>query len=127
MTDENTNQKPTPEGEVAAPNQTLGDNDDIDKEVAELLTDMIALLCNAHVEEVKIEPVRGDKNCMFVVDFNSPTKGRYRGMVIGREGRTIMALRQYLKAVGGAYRRYYDIDLVEDRSRRRTPRNTPRP
>lgn len=97
----------------------------IDDEVAELLVDMIALLCNASVDEVKVKPMRGDRSVMFVVDL---VKARYRGVLIGREGKTITAIRQYLKAVGGAYRRYYDIDLVGDRSRQRpppTPSSTP--
>jgi predicted RNA-binding protein YlqC (UPF0109 family) len=100
----------------------LSENGDIDKEVAEILTDMIALLCNAQDAEVKVNPVCGDKSAMFVVDFDSPSKARYRGMFIGREGRTIRTIRQYLQIVGGAYRRYYDIDLAEDRSRKRPQR-----
>lgn len=81
----------------------------IDEEVAELLADMITLLCNANDGEVKVKPICGGKSAMFEVDFDSPTSEKYRGMVIGREGRTISAIRQYLKAVGGAYRRYYDV------------------
>lgn len=102
---------------------TPTDETSVDDEVADILSGMIALLCNVGDNEVKVKPVRGDKSAMFVVDFTATneSKSRYRGMVIGREGRTITAIRQYLKAVGGAYRRYYDIDLVEDRSHRRGP------
>ena len=115
------NSTPTP---PATPPTPPANNEDIDAEVADLLTDMLALLCNTDIGNIQVRPVCGDKSAMFVVDFTAEetVKSRYRGMVIGREGRTIMAMRQYLKAVGGAYRRYYDIDLVEDRARRRPPR-----
>ena len=96
----------------------------VDEEVADWVEHGVAMLCDAADEDVKVKFVRGDRNVTFLVDLKQP---RYRSMLVGKKGHTIIAFRQLLQSIGGAYGRHYDINLADDRPPSQRDRNRPEP
>jgi predicted RNA-binding protein YlqC (UPF0109 family) len=100
------------------------DTGKVDEEVADWVEHGVAMLCDAADEDVKVKFVRGDRSVTFLVDLKQP---RYRSMLVGKKGHTIIAFRQLLQSIGGAYGRHYDINLADDKPPARREPTTPRP
>jgi len=93
--------------------------DQTDLDVADLIADMVTLLTGAPMdrqeEVVEVKGMRGDKLVKFVICLRHPKDA---GVVIGRSGGTIQAMRLLVSKFGGAFRRFYDLDLDNDRDER---------
>lgn len=99
----------------------------VDLDVEDMLQDMITLLCGRVLEDAdntaRIYHVRGDRMVKYMIHLFDPR--RDTGAVIGKKGHTISAMRDFLRAVGGAHNRIYQLDLEDDGGRRNAHGETP--
>lgn len=79
-------------------------------EVQAQLRDVIELLVD-HPEELKIDSVRDGRSS---VCFEVSVAPEDTGKVIGRQGRTVRALRTLLEVRGAKDRRRYELEILDD-------------
>ena len=83
--------------------------EEIDAEVADILHDMIGVLCDLDNGEAKVEILRGQRLVVFIVTVPQ----NKRGLLIGHHGASINALRAAVRSIGATYKRQYDIDPAD--------------
>ena len=62
-----------------------------------------------HPDAVSVSPYEDDGVLVYELTVDPSELGR----VIGRQGRTVQALRTLLEAAGARQGRYYDLEIVE--------------
>lgn len=99
--------------------------DDEDLDLADLLVDVVTMLCGKKLDgppQAEVRYKRQEDMLSLFIHMKNPSDS---GSVIGREGRTIKALQHIVRCIGGARGGYFNVDMAEENRRGGPPGGPP--